>query len=193
MAIEQARRNLAQFPDITISVGSVFGEDQTFRTIFLWDVAEHIEDDGAVFETISSLLLPGGYLLIAVPSNPREWRWEDDFYGHYRRYTREDMTEKIHKVGLEPVVLWDFTYPVFWIMRRLYTMVERPKTADQTSKLNRTLLSATVNAWDMPFVSGLLNRRNLLWDLFYRVNFLLFRNRIEQGHEMFVLAQKPAR
>ena len=59
----------------------------SWNTIILWDVLEHIDDDAAALRTIERLLRPGGRLLIAVPSNPREWRGDDDFYGHFRRYT----------------------------------------------------------------------------------------------------------
>ena len=117
VAIKRAKLNLKLFPQVEVSGASLFNENNKFKTVFLWDVIEHMEDDEAALKKISSILFPGGYLLIAVPSNPREWRWDDDFYGHYRRYTEKEIGEKIIGAGLEPVVFWDFTYPIFWNRR----------------------------------------------------------------------------
>jgi len=52
----------------------------------LFDVLEHIKNDQQVLRKLSSLLVKGGFLVMAVPSNPDEWSWDDDFYGHFRRY-----------------------------------------------------------------------------------------------------------
>src|SRR5205085_10227875 len=117
-----------------------------FETIFLWDVLEHIEDDIGAVRRISALLAPGGRLLIAVPSNPREWRWDDLFYGHFRRYTVDDLSARLEQAGMTPVLFWDFTFPVFWLLRRLYTLLKRPPRVDDGAQEERTKASSTVNA-----------------------------------------------
>ena len=189
VAISQARISLRPFPQIDVSSESLFDEAGEFKTIFLWDVIEHIENDEAALSKAASLLTPDGYLLIAVPSNPKEWRWDDDFYGHFRRYTKGSITKKLFDAGLEPVAFWDFTYPVFWIMRRAYTRFKGPQVNSETTKNAKTILSSTVNSWDISVLSRFLNRGNFLWRLLYPALFL-FRNKLEQGHEMFVLAKK---
>lgn len=189
-ALEQARKNLAPFPLVKVSQKSIFDEDGKFNAIFLWDVLEHIKDDEAVLEKLSSLLLPGGHLLIAVPSNPREWRWDDDFYGHFRRYTRKEINEKLTRAGLSPLVNFDFTYPVFWAMRRAYTWLKRA-SGPAGDKKERTIASSTVNAWDIPVLSCLMNKTNFIWKIVYKLQFRLAEVSVDRGHEMFILAQKP--
>ncbi|MBK6806020.1 MAG: hypothetical protein IPG84_14805 [Betaproteobacteria bacterium] len=105
---------------------------------------------------------PGGRLLLAVPSNPREWRWDDDFYGHVRRYTVEDLRTRLEEAGLEAVTFEDFTFPVYWAMRRAYTRLKRapPPPADAHAA---TMASATRNAWDLSFVSRIADRSAALW------------------------------
>ena len=190
-AIAQARATLAPFPDVAVrqeAIGEIAG---TWNTVILWDVLEHIDDDAGALRAIERLMAPGGNLVIAVPSNPREWRWDDDFYGHVRRYTVDGLTARLGAAGLEPILFWDFTFPVFWALRRAYTRLKRapPATADRATA---TKASATVNAWDLPFVSRLLDRSGLLWAPLYALQFRRFRDATARGHEFMALARKPA-
>jgi len=191
LAVDKTSENLVPFPQVSIEKKSLFEEKGHFKTVFLWDVIEHIERDELALEKVASLLVPNGYLLVSFPSNPKEWRWDDEFYGHYRRYTAEEMKAKLIHAGLEPVVFWDFTYPLFWVMRRVYTRLKRDSGNRETEKDMKTKVSSTVNAWHIPIFSGLLNRLSFLWVLPYKVQFSCFRHRLENGHEMFALARKP--
>lgn len=189
-AIREASANLAPFPGIVVRKQALADVTGTWDTILLWDVLEHIEDDAGALRIIERLMNPGGRLLIAVPSNPREWRWDDDFYGHFRRYTVDDLSGRLTRAGLEPESFWDFTYPVFWAMRRAYTRVKRgvPAVGDKETS---TKASATRNAWDLPWVSRVLDRTGALWSPLYWLQFRLFRNATARGHEFFALARKP--
>jgi SAM-dependent methyltransferase len=189
-AIAEAATALAPFPNVVVKqqdLGEVTGE---YPCIILWDVLEHIADDLDALRAIGKRLVPGGQLLVAVPSNPREWRWDDDFYGHFRRYTVAELTRKLIDAGLEPQVFWDFTYPVFWAMRRTYTRLKpAPPIADKSVA---TRASATANAWELPLLARLLQRAAPLWRLLQPVQFGLFRTATERGHEFFALARKPS-
>jgi SAM-dependent methyltransferase len=189
-AVAQASANLRPFLQVTVARQSLAEVTGTFDCIVMWDVLEHIEDDRDALRLIERLLRPGGQLLLAVPSNPREWRWDDDFYGHFRRYTVADMTEKLTQAGMPPRVFWDFTFPWFWLMRRIYTRIKSgaPVAADKEAS---TKASATVNAWDLPLLSKLLDRTAVLWYPLHRLQFRLFRHATDRGHEFFVLARKP--
>lgn len=190
-AIAEAIENLRPFPEVAVRKQALSEVTGKFHCILMWDVLEHMEDDGGALRTIEGLLEPGGQLLIAVPSNPREWRWDDDFYGHWRRYTVADLTEKLTRAGMEPQVFWDFTYPVFWLMRRLYTRLK--SGADVAgNKEAATKASATTNAWDIPMISRLLDRTAGLWYPLHRLQFRFFRNATGRGHEFFALARKPS-
>jgi SAM-dependent methyltransferase len=190
IAIEKAKKNLAAFPHIQVEKKSLPEETGSFKTIFLMDILEHIDEDNAALQKISSLLSSGGQVIISVPSNPREWRWDDDFYGHCRRYAPEDIKKKLIKAGLRPLVFWDFTYPFFWLMRRIYTGIKSPPKDVSGDRLVRTVGSTSMNAWDIPLLSDLLQQKNILWQLIYRMQFAYFKNKIEKGHEMIILAKK---
>ncbi len=189
-AIESARCNLNSFPQVKIEKSCLFEENGKFETIFLWDVLEHLENDDITLEKISSILNPNGHLLISVPSNPNEWRWDDDFYGHFRRYTVEEMRIRIIKAGMEPIIFWDFTYPLFWFMRRAYTKLKAPPIDMNSSKESKTKASSMENSWNVSIVSQILNNLPVLWQPLYKIQFLYFRNKLRKGHGMFVLARK---
>lgn len=190
IAVEKAKHNLALFPQVEIEKKSLLDEDGHFKTIFLWDVLEHIEDDDIALKKLSSLLLPNGHLLISIPSNPNEWRWDDDFYGHYRRYTTKEIRAKLVKIGLKPLVLWDATFPVFWAMRRVYTKLKSSPRNTGSDKNSKTKASSVVNAWDIPIISHFLDKHFPLWQLLYKMQFSYFRNKLRNGHSMFILARK---
>jgi len=190
LAIEAAKKTLASLEAVEIRKKSLSEATGTFKTVLVMDVLEHAENDDTALEKISSLLARGGHVVITVPSNPGEWRWDDVFYGHHRRYAPKEIRNKLMKAQLETIVIWDFTYPVFWIMRRLYTRLKSMPVDIEQDKAARTEMSSTVNAWDIPVVSCLVSGRSPFWKLVYRLQFDWFRGRLRNGFEMIVLARK---
>lgn len=190
-AVKAAKRNLSVLRGIIVEKKSLFQETGKYKTIFFIDALEHIEDDRAALEKASFLLESGGYLILSVPSNPGpEWSWDDHFYGHYRRYTADEIREKLLSAGLKPLVFWDYTYPVFWLMRRVYTRLKSPPENINESKDTRSMESSLVNAWDMPFCSAFLSQKFILWSLVYKIQFKYFKDKLGKGHEFIVLAKK---
>jgi SAM-dependent methyltransferase len=190
VAIECARQKLESLPQINVERLSLFDEIGSYRTVLILDVLEHIENDQEVLEKISSLLQRGGFAVIGVPYNPLEWRWDDDFYGHVRRYTQADLSNKLLAVGLTPVVYWDISFPFFWFLRRLYTRLKEPPINLVDDAETRTKLSTAQNAWSIPIVAPVLEMTELLWWPMYWMQFGLFRKQLKRGNAMLVLAQR---
>lgn len=65
--------------------------------IGLFDVLEHIEDDGAFIEYIRSQLEPGGLVYATLPANSWLWSQSDADAGHFRRYDREMVCKAFGK------------------------------------------------------------------------------------------------
>jgi SAM-dependent methyltransferase len=189
-ALARARVLLEAHPAVRVEQGSLFDQSGAYNTVLAMDVIEHLEDDAAALAQLASLLPPGGHLILSVPSNPPEWRWDDDGFGHYRRYTAPELREKLRAAGLTVLEIWDFTFPVFWIMRRAYTRIKSPPAATGESMQERTGQSSGRNPWTIPVVSGLLSRDNFLWRALYKWQFARFRHRPDRGHEVIALARK---
>ena len=79
---------LASFPE-------GFNESGKFDLITMFDVLEHIEDDGRVLGKISYYLSDGGVVILTVPALPILWTEHDQMFGHRRRYRKKQLADLI--------------------------------------------------------------------------------------------------
>lgn len=93
-----------------------------FDLVCMFDVLEHIEEDGAALTAAASRLKPGGRLLLTVPSYQWMWGPHDEQLHHKRRYTRRSITERCAGAGLELHHLSHFNTLLFplAVARRLF-------------------------------------------------------------------------
>lgn len=187
-AIQIAKKNLINYQQVELERKSLSRVRGKYKTVLMFDVLEHIEDDLSALKKINSLLQKDGHLVIAGPSNPTEWRWDDDYYGHFRRYSEKELKNKLVKTGFVHLISYDYTFPVFWILRRIYTSLINKKTVK--NKEERTKQSSLSYAWDIPLVSTLLNNTSMLWLPIYIIQYTFFKKKIQKGNAMFVLAEK---
>ena len=73
--------------------------DQAFDTIYSSNVLEHIEDDVAILRQLHEKLQPGGTLAVYVPAFMSIYTELDAAVGHYRRYARGELVEKMQRAG----------------------------------------------------------------------------------------------
>jgi 2-polyprenyl-3-methyl-5-hydroxy-6-metoxy-1,4-benzoquinol methylase len=66
-----------------------------FDTIIYNNVLEHIEDDVTELKLVNELLKPEGVILTYSPSIPSLYSIMDKSIGHYRRYTKKEMNDKL--------------------------------------------------------------------------------------------------
>ena len=67
----------------------------------LFDVIEHIEDDGGFLRSLRSKVKRGGHLYATVPAFNVLWAKEDATAGHFRRYTRGGICKAIADAGFD--------------------------------------------------------------------------------------------
>ncbi|HOJ59665.1 MAG TPA: methyltransferase, partial [bacterium] len=68
-------------------------------TVICLNVLEHIEDDIAALRHMKSLLVPGGRLILLVPSIKALYGSLDIGLEHYRRYSKAELLEKMQQAG----------------------------------------------------------------------------------------------
>ena len=68
-------------------------------TIVMVNVLEHIENDVGALAHLVRMLKPGGHLLIFVPALQVLMSKLDVLHGHFRRYQKPDLTNKIIAAG----------------------------------------------------------------------------------------------
>jgi SAM-dependent methyltransferase len=68
-------------------------------SIVLVNVLEHIAEDQALLDEAHAVLIPGGTLLLLVPALPGIYGSLDQAFGHYRRYTKASLADKLRAAG----------------------------------------------------------------------------------------------
>ncbi len=74
---------------------------EEFDVIGAFDVLEHIVEDELVLEQINHALKPGGLTLLTVPQHPWLWSRVDENACHVRRYTMQDLHQKLTDSGFQ--------------------------------------------------------------------------------------------
>lgn len=69
--------------------------EPTFQTIVCSNVLEHVEDDDLVLKHYYKLLPTGGRLILLVPALKVLYNHLDKGLGHYRRYGRKELIQKL--------------------------------------------------------------------------------------------------
>lgn len=73
-----------------------------WNAIFSVNVLEHIEADAAELARYASLLRPRcGAFCVLVPARPEIYAPIDGDFGHFRRYTRPELSGKLEQAGFE--------------------------------------------------------------------------------------------
>jgi SAM-dependent methyltransferase len=99
----------------------------SFDAVILGEVLEHLEDDAAAAAEAARVLRPSGILAVSVPRNPAWFSQSDRWAGHVRRYTREQLVNRIEGAGFAILTCqpWGFPFSALyhrtvfeWIVKR---------------------------------------------------------------------------
>ena len=71
--------------------------------LYTLNVLEHIEDDVAALRTCYTRIRPGGRILIYVPGFQLLYSSMDKYVGHFRRYNRTNLSEKVRMAGFKVI------------------------------------------------------------------------------------------
>jgi SAM-dependent methyltransferase len=92
----------ARFPEQDLLQGTVSSlqSDTVWNAILSVNVIEHIADDHDELARYHQLLQPArGALCLFVPARPEIYAPIDRDFGHFRRYTRSELHEKLERAG----------------------------------------------------------------------------------------------
>lgn len=97
--------------------------DSTVDTVVIVNVLEHIEHDRTALAELLRMLRPGGHLLIFVPALQALMSKLDLMFGHYRRYDRSELADKVMESGGDTVICRYFdllgTFPWFLLNKMM--------------------------------------------------------------------------
>lgn len=128
-------------------------------TFFYVNVLEHIEDDLNELKWMYSNLESGGHICIFSPALPFLYGSHDKQVGHFRRYTRTDLKNKVEAAGftLNKAIYFDFLgVPLWWINFVLLKMTMKPGAIEIYDKWVVPILRTFEPHSILPFGKNLL-------------------------------------
>ena len=91
----------------------------SFQTVIGINVLEHVEDDEKALLHLGNVLKPSGRLLLLVPSKKWAYTELDRELGHFRRYEKKELGEKLAKASfqIEKLYFFNIVGLMSWIIR----------------------------------------------------------------------------
>lgn len=86
-----------------IEKGKYFFDSLRFDSIVCLNVLEHIKDDKKALTNIFNLLRREGYLVLLVPAHDFLYGEIDQSIGHFRRYNKEEVINKLRNLGFKVI------------------------------------------------------------------------------------------
>ena|SRR5215216_3143314 len=167
--------------------------ESKFDCVVACEVAEHIEEDRSFLRRTNELLLDGGQLILSVPAHMKYWSVDDVIVGHYRRYEKQELYQKLTEAGYVQVNIISYGYP-FQNLIRLGRIAFAKRQYKEKANWNKKKQSQQ---------SAFMVKRKALIDLFglilnkYTIYpFALFStlfNKMDQAEGYVVSAIKPVR
>lgn len=115
-----------------------------FNTVFSVNVLEHIENDILALRNIHKAIVSGGKVILLVPAKRFAYSSLDRSLGHFRRYEKKELKDKVESSGfiIEKLYYFNFVGLLSWIIR------------DRIIKNEESLAAKHVSAfdWIVPFL-----------------------------------------
>lgn len=105
-----------------------------YDALAAFEVLEHIEDDVGTLKKWHGLLNYNGYIMISVPSRMKKWNMNDVWAGHYRRYEKKELHDKLMQAGFEVIKLWSYPVPINIVLDYFLSKDKRREIEEQKQK-----------------------------------------------------------
>jgi SAM-dependent methyltransferase len=83
------------------------------ESVVCLNVLEHVEDDLGGLRNIYSSLAPGGRAIVLVPQDQRAFGTLDELVGHFRRYSKAELRDKMERAGFQVETILEFNRAAF--------------------------------------------------------------------------------
>lgn len=113
--IDQLKKRFGKYKNVEIrridlGNASDFNFDNKIDTVIALNVLEHIKDDVFALQNIYGSLNNGRRLILLVPAHKPLFNVIDTAVGHYRRYNRKELIEKIKNTPFKIKTMFYFNF-----------------------------------------------------------------------------------
>jgi len=161
---------------------------EKFDLITMFEVLEHISDDGKALKRVHGLLDKEGKFLFSVPSKASLWGANDDLAGHLRRYEKTELVNLLSQSGFDVLRFASYGFPwlnmIKWVRDKMAS--KRLKENSQKSLKALTEKSGLNISGRVPLLEVFFNKYFLFLPM--RVNSLFNNMNLAEGY--LVLAKK---
>ncbi len=134
-------------------------EPEPASLLVAFEVLEHIEHDEEALRLWRRWVEPGGAIILSVPAHQDRFGPWDTAVGHFRRYARAELEEKLLRAGFSDPDVKAFGFPVTYLLEGVRNRVapnDVDDVAAQTAASGRRLqpkgrLSLVISAATAPF------------------------------------------
>jgi len=157
-----------------------------FQVIGLFDVLEHLPDDGRVLRDLRAMLAPGGALLLTVPASKALWSYFDEVSHHVRRYEQRELRQRLEENGFRVEYLSAYMmsiYPLVWLNRKLASRL-KTRGAQQDEAQRSDMLSEQ----ELSIIPGV--NEILAWVLGIEARMIYAGRRLPFGTSLIAVARR---
>jgi len=117
---------------------------EEFDAICAFDVLEHIEDDTLILQNMYDALKPEGFLFLTVPADKRLWSTMDVNSEHKRRYSAQDLQEKLETNQFNVIRIsyfMTFLFPILFLSRKFSFRRRLTNVKGSENNINQELMN----------------------------------------------------
>lgn len=137
------------------------------------EVLEHIEADINQLTEWKKSINGNGKLIISVPAHMNKWGPSDKWGGHYRRYEKMELHNKLKKAGYKVEYIWSYPVPFNLILDRLLDNTTRKMlSARQEMNMESSTKDSGV-VRDVNYLFRFFSKKAFLWPMILLQNLFL--------------------
>ncbi|MDI6882395.1 MAG: class I SAM-dependent methyltransferase [Methanothermobacter sp.] len=144
-----------------------FKPKKKYDLIICFEMLEHLHKDLKLLKLINSWLKDDGVLLISVPHNEKLWNIRDEQAGHLRRYSKDEIKDKLKKANLKSTKILCYGFPFIRLLLGIYLKIEEmrlnraKKEGEKGLSQNRPTLLSRMKRTSAPILKNLFKFDNL--------------------------------
>ena len=129
--------------------------------LYTLNVLEHIQDEEGTLKRFNLWLRQGGTLFVYVPALPHLYSKFDASIGHFRRYKKRELLEKVERAGFR-VKMVRFLDPVGYFVALIYRLFINSGKISQGQLVFFDKYLYPLSRWVSPLTSSLFGKNILL-------------------------------